>query len=107
MANARHTAHAEAWGVEDMVIHNHELVREHIDDLLREGAMLRAERVEAEYRSTIALAAAGSSSPARVGAGVLRPARVRLGRWLVAVGWAVAGSPAESRGAGEQARPVA
>jgi len=107
MANARQTAHAEAWGVEDMVIHNHELVREHIDDLLREGAMLRAERVEAEHRSSIASAGAGSSSPAQVGARVLRPARVRLGRWLVAVGWAVAGSPADSRGAGDRARPVA
>ena len=107
MANARQTTHAEAWGVEDMVIHNHELVREHIDDLLREGAILRAERVEAEHRSSIASATAGRSSPNQVGAGVLRPARVRLGRWLVAVGWAVAGSPADSRGAGEQARPAA
>ena len=107
MANARQTTHAEAWGVEDMVIHNHELVREHIDDLLREGAMLRAERVEAEHRASITSATAGRPSPTRVRARVLRPARVRLGRWLVAVGWAVAGSPAESRGAGERARPVA
>jgi hypothetical protein len=107
MANARQTAHAETWGVEDMVIHNHELVREHIDDLLREGAVLRAERVEAEHRSSIASASGGSSSPTQAGARVLRPARVRLGRWLVAVGWAVAGSPADSRGAGERARPAA
>ncbi len=107
MANVRQTAHAEAWGVEDMVIHNHELVREHIDDLLREGAILRAERVEAEYRSSGACATAGSSSPSQAGARVLRPARVRLGRWLVAVGWAVAGSPADARAAGERARPAA
>ena len=107
MANARQMAHAEEWGVEDMVIHNHELVREHIDDLMREGAMLRAERVEAEHRSSIASAAAGSPSPTQVRGRLLRPARVRLGRWLVAVGWAVAGSRAEATGTGERARHVA
>jgi hypothetical protein len=105
MANARQTAHAEAWGVEDMVIHNHELVREHIDDLLREGAVLRAERLEAAHRASIGRDAARPATPAL--AHVIRPARVRLGRWLVAVGWAVAGSPADSRVAGEPARPAA
>ena len=107
MANARQTAHAESWGVEDMVIHNHELVREHIDDLLREGATLRAERVEAEYRSSGAGAITGGPTTALAGAGGLRLVRVRLGRWLIAVGWAVAGSPADARGAGERARPAA
>jgi hypothetical protein len=105
MANVRQTAHAEAWGVEDMVIHNHELVREHIDDLLREGAVLRAERLEAEHRASMGRAAARGGTPAV--AHVIRPARMRFGRWLVAIGWAVAGSPAESRGTTGHAGPVA
>ena len=105
MANARQTAHAEAWGVEDMVIHNHELVREHIDDLLREGAVLRAERLEAEHRASMGRAAARRATPAI--AHVIRPARLRFGRWLVAIGWAVAGSPAEARGTTGHPGPVA
>jgi hypothetical protein len=107
MANTGQIAPTPGWDVEERVMHNHELVREHIDDLLREGAMLRAERVEAEHRSSIASATARSSLPTQVGARVLRPARVRLGRWLVAVGWAVAGSRAEATGTGERARPAA
>ena len=105
MANARHTTQAEAWGVEDMVIHNHELVREHIDDLLREGAVLRAERLEAEHRASMGRAAALRATPAL--GHVIRPARMRFGHWLVSVGWAVAGSPAESRGTTGQAGPAA
>lgn len=105
MANVRQTAHAEVWGVEGMVIHNHELVREHVDDLLREGAALRAERLEAEHRAAMGRAAAARATP--VLAHVIRPARMRFGRWLVAIGWAVAGSPAESRGKTGQAGPVA
>jgi hypothetical protein len=100
MANTRQTAHAGGWGVEDMVIHNHELVREHIDDLLRVGAVLRAERLEAERRSSMGRAA---GSPTRAVAPVLRPARLRIGRWLVALGWAVAGCAGESRRPGERA----
>jgi hypothetical protein len=107
MANTGQIARTPDWDVEERVMHNHELVREHIDDLLREGAILRAERVEAEHRSSIASATADSSFPTQAGAGVLRPARVRLGRWLVAVGWAVAGSRTESTGTGERARPAA
>ena len=107
MANTGQIARTPRWDVEERVMHNHELVREHIDDLLREGAMLRAERVEAEHRSSIASATAGGESPTQVRARVLRPARIRLGRWLVTVGWAVAGSPADARGAGERARPAA
>ena len=103
MANARQTAHAEAWGVEDMVIHNHELVREHIDDLLKEGAVLRAERLEAERRTSMVRAVVGSRRPTRVGSGVLRPARLRIGRWLVTLGWAVAGCAGESHPVSERA----
>ena len=107
MANTGQITRTPGWDVEERVMHNHELVREHIDDLLREGAILRAERVEAEYRSSIAGAIHRGPTTALAGARVLRPARVRLGRWLVAVGWAVAGSPPDSRGAGERARPAA
>jgi hypothetical protein len=107
MANTGQIARTPGWDVEERVMHNRELVREHVDDLLREGATLRAERVEAEHRSSIASAAVASPSLTQVGPGVLRPARIRLGRWLVAVGWAVAGSPTDSRGAGERARPAA
>jgi hypothetical protein len=107
MANTGQITRTPGWDVEERVMHNHELVREHIDDLLREGAILRAERVEAEYRSSGAGAITGGPSPTQVRTRFLRLARVRLGRWLVGVGWAVAGSSAESRGAGERARPAA
>ena len=107
MANTGQITRTPGWDVEERVMHNHELVREHIDDLLREGAILRAERVEAEYRSSGAGAITGGPTTALAGAGVLRLVRVRLGRWLIAVGWAVAGSPADARGAGERARPAA
>jgi hypothetical protein len=104
MANTRQTEQTQRWGVEDMVIHNHELVREHIDDLLREGALLRAERLESDYRASTAHAAAGHRTPGLAQA--IRPARMRFGHWLVSIGWAVAGSPAESRGSTGQAGPV-
>jgi hypothetical protein len=105
MANVRQTVHAEEWGVEDMVIHNHELVREHIDDLLKEGAVLRAERLEAEHHALMGRVGARPATPAL--ADVIRPARLRFGRWLVAIGWAVAGSPAEARGTTGHPGPVA
>jgi hypothetical protein len=107
MANTGQIARTPEWDVEESVMHNHELVREHIDDLLREGAILRAERLEAERRSSIASAIGHGSTPALAGARALRLARVRLGRWLVAFGWAVAGCHAESPVTGERARPAA
>lgn len=109
MANTRQTTPTRGWDVEERIMHNHELVREHIDDLLREGAMLRAERMEAQHGSWMGPAVAGRTRRTLSGAGggALRPARLRLGAWLVALGWAVAGCPGESRGAGEQARRVA
>ena len=111
MANTGQITRTPGWDVEERVMHNHELVREHIDDLLREGAILRAERLEAERRSSIGIADASSPTPGLVGSGAgtgaLRLARVRLGRWLVAVGWAVAGSSAESHATGKRARPTA
>jgi hypothetical protein len=72
-------------------MHNHELVRDHVNDLLREGDALRVERQLADYRA-IAGAAAAPASRSRFG--VVRPARIRIGRWLVGIGWAVAGTGA-------------
>ena len=106
MANTRQTATARGWDVEERIMHNHQLVREHIEDLLREGAVLRAERLEAEHRSSLGRAATDRHRPAPAGARALRPARVRIGRWLVAAGLAVAGSAGESRGTSEQAGRV-
>jgi hypothetical protein len=73
-----------------------DLVSGHIDDLLREGDALRAERNEADLRH-----AASRSAPVR--GTPFRPVRVRLGRWLVAVGWAVAGGTAEPQGTARRA----
>ena len=105
MANTRQIEQTQGWDVEERIMHNHELVREHIDDLLREGALLRAERLEAEHRASMGRAAALRATPAL--GHVIRPARMRFGHWLVSVGWAVAGSPAESRGTTGQAGPAA
>jgi hypothetical protein len=89
MTNTRQigTSHGRDFG--EMNVMNHDLVRDHIDTLMREGDALRAERQEASHR-----AATDGRTAARVGR--IRPARVRLGRWLVGVGWAVAGSNGES-----------
>jgi hypothetical protein len=70
-------------------MHNHELVRDHIDDLLREGDVLRVERQLAAHRS---LAGAAAPAATRSRLRVVRPARIRIGRWLVGLGWAVAGT---------------
>ena len=70
-------------------MHNHELVRDRIDDLMHEGDMLRVERQLAAYR-TLTEGVVPATRPARTG--VVGPARMRVGRWLVAIGWAVAGS---------------
>jgi hypothetical protein len=89
MTNTRHiaTSHREELGDRHMM--NQDLVRDHIETLLREGDALRAERQEAEHQAV-------ASGPVAAHGGAIRPARVRLGRWLVGVGWAVAGSSNES-----------
>jgi len=104
MTNTRHIEQTHGWDAEERIMHNHELVREHIDDLLREGAVLRAERLESDYRASME-PAARHRTPGLAQA--IRPARLRFGHWLVSVGWAVAGSPAESRGTTGQAGPAA
>ena len=91
MTNTRESDGSHGWGVEETTMHNHELVRDHIDDLLHEGDVLRAERELAAYR---ALTAGTNAVAGRTRFGVLRPARIRIGRWLVGIGWAVAGTGA-------------
>jgi hypothetical protein len=91
MANTREIGESHGWGVEETTMHNHELVRDHIDELLHEGDMLRVERELAAHRAVAAGTAAGAT-PARFR--VVRPARLRIGRWLVGIGWAVAGGNA-------------
>src|SRR5258706_14229088 len=81
----------------ELNVMNHDLVKDHIDDLLREGAAMRAERSEAERRHEAQEHAAGAAA---AGPAV----RVRLGHWLVGVGWAGAGRSAESH---ESAGPAA
>ena len=91
MTNTRQISRYRGPDLGGTAMMNHDLVRDHIDDLIREGEALRAERQESEHR---AVTDRRTSSPARA----LRPARVRFGRWLVGVGWAVAGCPDESAG---------
>ncbi len=63
----------------------HVIVDEHIADLLREGESLRSER---KFGS----APSGDDDVGATAARVRhRPARVRLGYWLIGVGAAVAG----------------
>jgi hypothetical protein len=68
-------------------------VNDHIGELLREGASLRAERLARESRLP-------HTGPAVAGgrAGDHPPARVRLGQWLIGVGTAVAGGTRDPHG---------
>jgi hypothetical protein len=72
----------------------HDLVQDHIDGLLREGDALRAERQEADRHASI------DRSPAHPVRDRIAP-RVRLGRWLVSVGSAIAGTGDDPRGVSE------
>ena len=67
----------------DMIDLQRALVADHIADLEREGSAIRAERDRDHLREH----AAAVTDPAD-----LPPRRVRLGRWLVAVGQTIAGS---------------
>ena len=88
------------------------LVEDHIRGLEHEAERLRAERarnhrtVDGGRRSTVATPAAGvgaTTPPAASAAFAVAPvtidpmpsARVRLGRWLVGVGAAIAGAPVD------------
>lgn len=61
-------------------------VADHIAELAREGAALRAERSRDHMREHAAAPDEALTHPAD-----LPPRRVRIGRWLVAVGEAIAG----------------
>lgn len=61
------------------------IVDDHIADLLREGESLRIERRLGSIRS------GDDDVGATAARGPHRPARVRLGNWLIGVGAAVAG----------------
>ena len=70
------------------------LVADHLADLARDGAALRAERERDHRRDHATLGTDASDHRAE-----LAPRRVRLGHWLVAIGEAVAGSRASSAAA--------
>src|SRR3954464_12276693 len=75
-------------GVTDMIDLQQALVADHIADLEREGAALRAERAERGHRAeTRDHAAAPRELPHA-------SRRVRLGRWLVAFGESISGPSA-------------
>jgi hypothetical protein len=90
MANTREIGTVHRHG-EERIMHNHELVRDHVNDLLHEGDVLRVERQLAAHR---AVADGAAPAAAHTRFGVVRPARIRIGRWLVGIGWAVAGTGA-------------
>jgi len=66
------------------------IVNDHIDDLRRDAAALRVGRRMRHHTR--------DGDPASCEASDERPARVRLGRWLIGVGTAVAGSASERNG---------
>jgi hypothetical protein len=89
MTNTRESDGSHGWGLEETTVHNHELVRDHIDDLMHEGDVLRVERQLAAHR---ALGEGVAPAAARARLGLVGPVRMRVGRWLVGIGWAVAGT---------------
>ncbi len=70
------------------------MVDSRISDLLREADALRAERRQRSGTVAAEVDDVGAVPPA----GGHRPARVRLGQWLIGVGAAVAGSSGEPQG---------
>lgn len=74
--------------VSDMIDLQQALVADHIAELEREGAALRAERAQAAQEHDTA---SGPASPVRLPVAV-PSRRVRIGRWLVGVGSAIAGT---------------
>ncbi len=74
------------------------IVNDHIDDLRREAESLRTER-RMRHRTRDG-DGSGTSNQAQAGR---RPARVRLGHWLIGVGLAVSGSTGDAHGKAEHA----
>ena len=77
--------------VSDMIDLQHALVADRIAGLEREGAALRAERARADARARIGVEPA-MTEPVPLPIVTSGSPRVRLGRWLVAVGTAIAGT---------------
>ena len=86
MAYTRQSATYHVEDLGEITTMNHHLVRDRIDELLREGEALRAERQAIDRRSL-------AGRPVVRRGGILQAARVRLGHWLVGLGWTVAGCP--------------
>ena len=88
----------------DMTVIQQAAVADHLADLAREGAALRAERVRDHVREHAAEPAEALTHPAD-----LPSPRIRLGRWLVAVGEAIAGTgqPAATEDTPERLQPAA
>ena len=96
MTNTRQTTTNHDRDLRETNSMYHDLVNDHIEGLLREGAALRAERLQAARQPTI--------DPITSETDHARTApRVRLGRWLVTVGSAIAGTADDPRGVSEQA----
>jgi hypothetical protein len=84
----RNTTTREDPRMTDMTDLKRAFVADHIADLEREGAALRAERVRDHLR------AAEAPPGDRAHAAGDAPRRVRIGQWLVSVGEAIAGTDA-------------
>lgn len=91
-------------GVTDMIDIQRAATADHIADLAREGAALRAERTRDQVREL------GSAHGETINHAATVPSRrVRIGRWLISVGEAIAGparplatSPAHSGQPGDE-----
>lgn len=90
----------------DMIDLQKALVADHIATLERERAALRAERLRDHVRGHLAAGTEPIDDPIDHVADAL-PRRARLGRWLVAVGQAVAGPAAVERGRARRDDPCA
>jgi hypothetical protein len=88
------TSTTGAIGVTDMIDLQQARVADHIADLEREGTAIRAERELDHLREHAATGTDAADHPAHVAS-----RRVRLGRWFVAMGEAIAG-PAGSSATG-------
>ena len=69
------------------------VVGDHIDELYREADALRAVRLERDHSPGPL-----DARPGVPGRNARTPARVRVGRWLIGVGSAVAGTSGDPRG---------
>lgn len=90
----------------DMIDLQKALVADHIAGLERERVALRAERARDHVRAHLAAGTEPLDEPIDHVASAL-PRRARVGRWLVAVGEAIAGPGAADRGHRRQDDPCA